>query len=310
MKRLKFTIIIFTLIFFNIDLHASSIKIITKVQDEIITNLDIENEKQYLLFLNPKLEKLNEKTIKSIAKDSLITEIIKKKEVEKFYNLNNKDNLLNNIEKRFIKNKNLNSKSELIKILEIKNLKYDNIKMKFLIEALWNQLIYNKYSNNLRVDENDLRQNLINQYKVKEKKYEYNLSEILFTAKINESINETLDKLNKSIGEIGFENTANIFSISNTSKNGGLIGWVNELQISKKIQINIKKLKKNEVSMPIKIGTGYLLIKLNDKREFSQEINIESQVKELVKKETNRQLNTFSVMYFKRIRKNAEINEL
>ena len=284
MKRLKFTIIIFTLIFFNIDLHASSIKIITKVQDEIITNLDIENEKQYLLFLNPKLEKLNEKKIKSIAKDSLITEIIKKKEVEKFYNLNNKDNLLNNIEKRFIKNKNLNSKSELIKILEIKNLKYDNIKMKFLIEALWNQLIYNKYSNNLRVDENDLRQNLINQYKVKEKKYEYNLSEILFTAKINESINETLDKLNKSIGEIGFENTANIFSISNTSKNGGLIGWVNELQISKKIQINIKKLKKNEVSMPIKIGTGYLLIKLNDKREFSQEINIESQVKELVKK--------------------------
>ena len=310
MKRLKFTIIIFTLIFFNIDLHASSIKIITKVQDEIITNLDIENEKQYLLFLNPKLEKLNEKKIKSIAKDSLITEIIKKKEVEKFYNLNNKDNLLNNIEKRFIKNKNLNSKSELIKILEIKNLKYDNIKMKFLIEALWNQLIYNKYSNNLRVDENDLRQNLINQYKVKEKKYEYNLSEILFTAKINESINETLDKLNKSIGEIGFENTANIFSISNTSKNGGLIGWVNELQISKKIQINIKKLKKNEVSMPIKIGTGYLLIKLNDKREFSQEINIDSQVKELVKKETNRQLNTFSVMYFKRIRKNAEINEL
>ena len=310
MKNLKFTIIIFTLIFFNIDLHASSIKIITKVQDEIITNLDIENEKQYLLFLNPKLEKLNEKKIKSIAKDSLITEIIKKKEVEKFYNLNNKDNLLNNIEKRFIKNKNLNSKSELIKILEIKNLKYNNIKMKFLIEALWNQLIYNKYSNNLRVDENDLRQNLINQYKVKEKKYEYNLSEILFTAKINESINETLDKLNKSIGEIGFENTANIFSISNTSKNGGLIGWVNELQISKKIQINIKKLKKNEVSMPIKIGTGYLLIKLNDKREFSQEINIDSQVKELVKKETNRQLNTFSVMYFKRIRKNAEINEL
>ena len=61
MKNLKFTIIIFTLIFFNIDLHASSIKIITKVQDEIITNLDIENEKQYLLFLNPKLEKLNEK---------------------------------------------------------------------------------------------------------------------------------------------------------------------------------------------------------------------------------------------------------
>ena len=310
MNSLKLTLIIFTLIFLNIDSYAGAIKIITKVQNEIITNLDIENEKQYLLFLNPKLEKLNEKRIKGIAKNSLITEIIKKNELKKFYNLNNKDSLLNNIEKRLIKNKNLKNKSELIQILESKNLKYNNVMMKFLIESLWNQLIYNKYSNNLRVDENSLRQNLINQYEGKEKKYEYNLSEILFTENINENINETFDKLNKSISEIGFENTANIFSISSTSKNGGLIGWVNELQISEKIETNIKKLKKNEVSIPIKIKTGYLLIKLNDKREFSQEINIENEVRELVKKETNRQLNTFSVMFFKRIRKNAEINEL
>ena len=310
MKSLKLILIIFILIFSNIDSYAGSIKIITKVQDEIITNLDIENEKQYLLFLNPKLERLNEKRIKGIAKNSLITEIIKKNELKKFYNLNNKDSLLNNIEKRLIKNKNLKNKSELIQILESKNLKYNNVMMKFLIESLWNQLIYNKYSNNLRVDENSLRQNLINQYEGKEKKYEYNLSEILFTENINENINETFDKLNKSISEIGFENTANIFSISSTSKNGGLIGWVNELQISEKIQANIKNLKKNEVTIPIKIKTGYLLIKLNDKREFDQEINIENQVSELVKKETNRQLNTFSVMFFKRIRKNAEINEL
>ena len=310
MNSLKLTLIIFTLIFLNIDSYAGAIKIITKVQNEIITNLDIENEKQYLLFLNPKLEKLNEKRIKGIAKNSLITEIIKKNELKKFYNLNNKDSLLNNIEKRLIKNKNLKNKSELIQTLENKNLKYNNVKMKFLIESLWNQLIYNKYSNNLRIDENSLRQNLISQYKGKEKKYEYNLSEILFTENINENINETFDKLNKSISEIGFENTANIFSISSTSKNGGLIGWVNELQISEKIETNIKKLKKNEVSIPIKIKTGYLLIKLNDKREFSQEINIENEVRELVKKETNRQLNTFSVMFFKRIRKNAEINEL
>ena len=310
MNSLKLILIIFSLIFSNIDSYAGSIKIITKVQDEIITNLDIENEKQYLLFLNPKLEKLNEKRINGIAKNSLITEIIKKNEVKKFYNLNNKDSLLNNIEKRLIKNKNLKNKSELIQTLENKNLKYNNVKMKFLIEALWNQLIYNKYSNNLRIDENSLRQNLINQYKVKEKKYEYNLSEILFTENINENINETLDKLNKSISEIGFENTANIFSISSTSKNGGFIGWVNELQISEKIEKKIKNLKKNEVTIPIKINTGYLLIKLNDKREFSQEINIENQVSELVKKETNRQLNTFSVMFFKRIRKNAEINDL
>tara|TARA_A100000164_G_C21808137_1_gene724128 strand:+ start:85 stop:960 length:876 start_codon:yes stop_codon:yes gene_type:complete len=291
-------------------LYAESIKIITKVDNEIITNIDIENEKQYLLFLNPKLEKLNEKRIKDIAKNSLITEIIKRNELKKFYSFDNKDDLLEKIEKRLLTNKKINNKSELIKILENKNLDYKNIKMKFLIEALWNRLIYNKYSNNLRVDENSLRKKLINQFKIKNKKYEYNLSEILFTEKINESIDQTLYKLNKSISEIGFENTANIFSISSTSKNGGLIGWVNELQISEKIETNIKNLKKNEISVPMKIGAGYLLIKLNSKREFNQKINIDSQLRELVNKETNRQLNTFSVIFFKRIRMNTEINEL
>ena len=310
MNKLKLILISSTIILFNFNLYAESIKIITKVDNEIITNIDIENEKQYLLFLNPKLEKLNEKRIKDIAKNSLIKEIIKRNELKKFYSFDNKDDLLEKIEKRLLTNKKINNKSELIKILENKNLDYKNIKMKFLIEALWNRLIYNKYSNNLRVDENSLRKKLINQFKIKNKKYEYNLSEILFTEKINESIDQTLYKLNKSISEIGFENTANIFSISSTSKNGGLIGWVNELQISEKIETNIKNLKKNEISVPMKIGAGYLLIKLNSKREFNQKINIDSQLRELVNKETNRQLNTFSVIFFKRIRMNTEINEL
>ncbi len=310
MDKLKLILITSTIILFNFNLYSESIKIITTVHNEIITNIDIENEKQYLLFLNPKLKKLNEKRINDIAKNSLITEIIKKKELKKFYSFDNKETMLESIEKRLLINKNINNKSELIKILESKNLNYENIKKKFIIEALWNQLIYKKYANNLRVDESSLRQNLINQYKGMSKKYEYNLSEILFTETINESIDETLYKLNKSINEIGFENTANIFSISNTSKNGGIIGWVNELQISEKIKTKIKKLKKNEISVPIKIGTGYLLIKLNSKREFSQKINIDNEVKELVNKETNRQLNTFSIIFFKKIRKNAEINEL
>ena len=108
---------------------------------------------------------------------------------------------------------------------------------------------------------------------------------------------------------MGFENTANIFSISNTSKNGGLIGWINELQISEKILKSIEKIKISEISEPIQIPNGFLLIKINNKKKFNEEINVEDQLKQLINQETNRQLNNFSIIYFKRLKKNLEINE-
>ena len=119
-----------------------------------------------------------------------------------------------------------------------------------------------------------------------------------------------MSKLEKSINEIGFENTANIYSISNTSKNGGLIGWVNELQLSAIIKKNIIPLNDNEVTKLIKINNGYLIIKLNKKREFKEEVDIDKQVAELANKEMNRQLNSFSMIFFKRLKKNIQINEL
>ena len=82
------------------------------------------------------------------------------------------------------------------------------------------------------------------------------------------------------------------------------------MQISEKIKKNIIELDKKEVSKPIKIGEGYLLVKLNDKREFKQEIDIEEQVKQLANKETNRQLNTYSIIFYKRLKKNIQIDEL
>ena len=109
--------------------------------------------------------------------------------------------------------------------------------------------------------------------------------------------------------KIGFENTANIFSISNSSKNGGLIGWINELQLSSKVRNEINKLEIGQVSKPIKIQNGYLLIKINDKKEFKENINIEDQLTKLANKEKNRQLNTFSNIFYKRLKKNIKINE-
>ena len=291
-------------------MNANSIQIVVKVENEIITNIDIENEKKYLLFLNPKLDQLNPIKINDIAKNSLITEIIKKKELEKIYDFKKTNNVIDVIEKNFLKVKNINNKDEFIQILNNKNIDYEMFKKKLQVEALWNQLIYNKYANNLRIDKKTLKTNILKQTMNKKKRYEYNLSEIFFNESINERLEDTVSKLEKSINEIGFENTANIYSISNTSKNGGLIGWVNELQLSAIIKENIILLNDNEVTKPIKIENGYLIIKLNNKREFKEEVDIDKQVEELAKKEMNRQLNSFSMILFKRLKKNIQINEL
>ena len=68
------------IIFMNLSswLASSTIYIKAEIQNEIITNVDMEREKKYLIFLNPKLKDLEENRIDKIALNSLITEIIKK----------------------------------------------------------------------------------------------------------------------------------------------------------------------------------------------------------------------------------------
>ena len=310
MNKIKY--ILFVILFFNINLsvYSASIKIITKVDNDIITNIDIKNEKKYLLFLNPKLDQLDRDQINKLAKNSLITEIIKKKELNKIYDTSKMGSFLGSIEQKFLKNKNIKNKSDFIKILKKRDLEYDNIINKLHVEALWNQLIYSKFSKNIRINEEKMRKNILIQFQNEKKKYEYDLSEILFTENVSENFDETLKKIEKSIINNGFENTANIFSISSTSKNGGLIGWVNELQISENLKKHIIKLKIGQISNPIKISGGYLIIKLNNKKEFKQEVDLENEVNQLIAKETNRQLNTYSNIFYKKLKKNIKINEL
>tara|TARA_Y100000768_G_C23922161_1_gene655521 strand:- start:241 stop:1173 length:933 start_codon:yes stop_codon:yes gene_type:complete len=310
MNNFKFICLFIIFCIWGMSLHSSNIEIKVKVQNEIITNVDIEKEVKYLLFLNPRLSELENTKIKEIAKNSLVTEIIKKNELEKYHDFSKVSNFIDIIEKKFLKRNGISSKTEFREILKQKNLSYMEIQKKLQVETLWNQLIYNKYSNNIKVNKKYLREKILRQFENENIKYEYNLSEIIFTENIDESLNDALDKLNKSINDIGFENTANIFSVSSTAKNGGLIGWINELQISENIKKNIINLNISEVSKPIKMQGGYLLIKINDKREYKNQIDLENQLKELIDKEMNRQLNAFSIIFYKKLKKNIIINEL
>lgn len=309
MNKIKMFIFIIILSNFTTNLYGELLEIKVKLQDQIITNLDIENEKNYLIFLNPKLRDLEQSKINNIAKESLITEIIKETELKKFFKFKINNDFINVVEKNLYKRKNIENKDEFLKMLGNKGLDYKVIKQKLYIEALWNQFIYQKYSTNIVLNEDELRKNIIDQIAKEKTKFSYNLSEIFFIESIDETLDQKILKISESIKKIGFENTANIYSISNTSNKGGLIGWINELQISNVISNEIKSLKVDQISKAIKLQNGYIIIKLNDKREFNQKIDVNDQLKKLINNETNRQLNNFSTILYKRLKKNIDIDE-
>ena len=306
---MKIVIIFIISIFYNNLVFAIDIKIKAKVNNEIITNIDIDHEKKYLVFLNPKLVELNNEKIEEIAKNSLITELVKKKELNLLVNLDQNKEIIDILQNTFLKKKKIKSEKEYLEILKNRGLNYKKIRKKFQIEGLWNQLIYKKFYSNIKINKEELRLRILNKFENSEKKYEYNLSEIVFKESSNESLENLIKKINKNINSIGFENSANMFSISSSAKNGGLIGWINELQISDNINKNIKNLKINSFSEPIKISGSYIIIKINDKRVFKEKINIEDQLNSLISQETNRQLNNFSIIFYKKLKKNLDINE-
>ena len=307
----KFKLFLVVLIFLSSKSYVFgyTIDIKIKVGNEIITNIDIKNEINYLFFLNPKLKELDKSRTYNIAKESLTNNLIKKKELIKYYDLESDPRLIDEVEKNFLLSKNIKTRDELLDILKNNQIDYITFKDKLKIETFWNKLIYQKYFNNIVINKEQLRQNILVQYKNIQKRFAFNLSEIVIEEKLGENTNQKIIEINKSIREIGFENTANIYSISDTKQNGGLIGWINDLQLSKQINRSIKDLKIGDVSMPIKLRNAYILIKVNDKKELKQEINLDDQLNKIIEKETNRQLNSFSMIFFKRLKKNIEINE-
>jgi peptidyl-prolyl cis-trans isomerase SurA len=277
------------------------------VDKEIITNVDIKKESDYLKILNPNLSTLDEKRINEIAKKSLITEIIKNKEIEK-YIVNNENNelqesLLENLYKRL----NL-SKSEFQSLLiQKKNYSLSEIKKKLMIDILWNDLIYYKFKDQVKVDSNKLLAK-IESAALRDKK-EYLLSEIIFEKNVDQNLNELINKIKTSINEIGFNNTANIYSISETSKFGGKIGWVDETSLSNIINQNLQDKKKNQYTDIIQVGNNFLILMIDDIKFTKITIDKDLELKKLIDFEMNRQLNQFSKIYFNKSKINYIINE-
>ncbi len=306
---IKFKLFIIFLLVFLINFKIQAdIKIKFKVGEDIITNIDILKEKNYLLFFRPDLNNLNEKDIIKISENSLIRELIKKKELDKIFKETNNQEFIENIKKNLFSRYKVQDEEQFKRLLIKNNIKFENLLNKLKYEGLWNELIYMKYNNSVKIDKDKTRKELILKIS-NEKKYEYNLSEILFDIDKNEKLISKHIKIINTIREKDFKTAVSKYSISSSSNIGGELGWIKETMLSNDLNKILSKMKKNQITKPIKYPNGYLLLKINDKKEMKQVVDIEKELDDLISYERNKQLNQFSLLYYKKLKQNTKISE-
>ena len=307
-----FRVIIIFFLFYSYTTKIFSndnIKIKIKINNEIVTNFDLKKEKDYLSALNPNLKELKNELQNKVAKDSIVREVIKKNEVEKYFKLNQKNEMINIFIKRLYTNLGFVDELSFENYLIQYNWTIDEVKKKIEIESLWNQLIFDKYKNQVKIDKIMLKEKVENEQK-NEFKILYNLSEIVFIIEKDKTYENTIKSINSSITEIGFENTANLYGISESSNVGGKIGWVDSNSLSSSLITSLKNLEIGEYTKPVKIGSRFIILKINDIKKEKKIIDNEKELRNLIKIEENRQLNNFSKIYFDKLQINTKINEL
>ena len=306
-KKTIFLILIFFL-FSNFSYSKIDLQIIMKINNQIVTSYDIEKESNYLLALNPKLNEINKNDLLKLAKKSMIKEMIRKSEILKYKEIDLDNNQNKNFLRNIMINLDFSNQLQFESYLNDFNISIDDLRKKIGIENEWKNLVYSKYSQSVKID----KENLINQIEKSSKEefsIEYNLSEIVFIKNQNISFKDQSKKILESIEINGFENTANLYSISNSSKVGGKIGWVKKNNLSLEINRELEGLKINSYSEPIKIDNNYLILKINDIKEIAVKIDKEKELDKMIMIETSKQLDKFSNIFYNKIKLNSVISE-
>ena len=309
---LKNKILIFlTLIFFSNNITAFGLenKILVKIENQIITSLDVNNEYKYLIALNPNIKNSKKEDLIKLSKRSIIQEKIKKIAIEKnFNNPKIPQKYLEQILKNVYSRIGINNLNDFKKYLEINNIDFENVQKKLEIEALWNELILIKFSSKIKIDE----ENLKNKIQKDNNKFlkSYLLSEISFEISNLNDLDKKFIEISEIIKNKGFDFAALKYSLSPTSNLGGRLDWINENSLNKNIKEAIKKLEINDFTNPIVVPGGFLILQINEIKNTKIEVNIENELKKLVNFEKNTQLNQYSKIYFNKIKKNLDINEL
>ena len=306
----KIILLYFGLFFFIFNSNSVSLenKILVKIENQIITSLDINNESKYLVALNPSIKNTSNEEIIKLSKKSIIQEKVKKIEIDKNFD-NPKipqefvDQILTNVYSRI----GFSSPDDFKKYLINNNIDFETVKKKLEIEALWNELVLIKFSSKVKINENDLMKRIMNSNKFLKS---YLLSEIFFEVSSLNDLDNKFQEISKTIDDKGFNFAALKYSISQTSNVGGKLDWINLNSLNKNIREAINNLEINDYSKPINVPGGFLILQIDDIKNTKIEIDIEKEFKKLKNFEINNQLNQYSKIYFNKVKKNLEINEL
>ena len=306
-KKTIFLILVFFL-FSNFSYSKIDLHIIMKINNQIVTSYDIEKESNYLLALNPKLNEINKNDLLKLAKKSITKETIRKSEILKYKEIDFDSPRNENILRNIMLNLDFSNQLQFESYLNNFDISIDDLKKKIGIENEWKNLVYSKYSTSVKVN----KENLMNQIERSSKEefsIEYNLSEIVFKKNQEISLKDQSKKILESIEINGFENTANLYSISDSSKVGGKIGWVKKNNLSLEINRELENLKINSYSSPIKIDNNYLILKINDIKEITVKIDKQKELDKMIMIETSKQLDKFSNIFYNKIKLNSVISE-
>ena len=306
----KKTIVLVLILFFfsNFSYSKINLQIVMKINDQILTTYDLEKESNYLIALNPKLNEIDKNELLKLAKRSIIKEKIRKSEILKYKEINLENDQINIVLRNIIQNLNFSNQSQFENYLNNFDISINDLREKIGIENEWKNLVYSKYSTSIKID----KENLINKIDKSSKEeffIEYDLSEIVFIKKQNISLEDQSREIFESIQTNGFENTANLYSITDSSKIGGKIGWVKKDNLSFEINRELQNLKINSHSNPIKIGNNYLILKINDIREKTVEFDKQKELNKMIMSETSKQLDKFSNIFYNKIKLNSIISE-
>ncbi len=312
MKIIKILLIIF---FLNIKviINANSLenKILLKIDNEIITSIDVYKEAKYLLAINDKINEMSQEEVYKISINYLIKEKIKNIEIQK--NISNEeikidDTYLDQLIENTYKRKGYQNLKDFKSHLNKHGVKISEIKNKIKNESLWNELIYKKFFNKVKINRDELKNKVIedNDKKIRF----YLLSEIFFKKTVNKNLDQKFDLIRKDIIEKGFSSAALLHSISDTAVNGGDLGWIAERSLNPKIKNKILNLNVGDFTNPIVIPGGFLVLKINEIKIEKKKYDVEKKINELIRISTNQQLNRLSNIYYDKVKKEIKIDEL
>ena len=307
-KKFKIILVVLLLFFLNIkNTIAFENKILFKVDNEIVTTIDIYEEIKFLKTFNPELESLTKEELFEISKNSILKDKIKKIEIMSLVKeLRVDDKFLISLIKNKYSKIGINSLESFENHLKNNNLDIKNIKEKFYIELIWNDLIYQKFAKKVVIDKEKIKNEILQNPKKNIQK-ELLLSEIIFSVSDKKDYKNKYEKILLDIENLGFKKTAIIHSNSDTAANGGLIGWVKESNLNKNIKKILSELSPGQFSKPIRTSSSFMIIKIEDMKENESNFNLNEKVEEAINFKRNDQLNQFSSMYLNKLKKNLMI---